>query len=487
MHVHIAIVGSGFAGLGAAIRLRDAGFHDLLVLERAGALGGTWRDNTYPGCACDVPSRLYSFSFAQNANWSRLFSPQAEILTYLHRVATHYALMPCIRFNAALLSAAWNSVAERWELETARGPMTASVLIMATGALSDPVMPELRDIAVFQGPVFHTAQWNHDVDLVGKRVAVIGTGASAIQVVPAIQPNVLSLLLLQRTAPWIVPRRDKPVSSAMQALYRFAPGLQQIVRGVVYATREMSLLAFRHRALTRIVERVSRQHLAAQVPNSDLRAALTPAYRIGCKRILVSDNFYPALTQPNVTVVTNGISHITPNGIVTQDGVTHEVDVIIAATGFQPTTPPLAPFVCGRDGRTLASVWTPSMRALASTSVSGFPNLFIIPGPNSGLGHTSMIYMIESQIAHVLSAMRYMQRARMASMEARADSQTAYADSVDRRMTGTVWTSGGCASWYLDASGRNSTLWPDFTFRFRRRVARMRPHEYHFTRTEKNM
>ena len=485
-HTRIIIVGTGFSGLGAAIRLRQEGINDFVILERATDLGGTWRDNSYPGCACDVPSRLYSFSFAQSNEWSRTFSTQPEIWAYLKSVAADHSLAPFIRYGCALASAHWDDGAKQWSLETTAGPMSASVLLLATGAQSEPLMPALTGLASFGGVAFHSARWRHDYDLTGKRVAVIGTGASAIQFVPAIQPHVAKLHLFQRTAPWVVPRRDRVVSERERTIYRTVPGLRQLARGWMYATREATMLAFRHLRGAALLERLARRHLAAQLPDRSLREKLTPHFAFGCKRVLLSNDYYPALTKPNAEVVTDAIREIEPRGVVTHDGRLREVDAIILGTGFRPTDPPLAPHITGRDGRTLAQAWSPSMRAYASTTVSGFPNLFIVPGPNAGIGHTSLIYMIESQLSHVVSALQYMTAAGVSAMEPRAAAQANYAAAIDERMRGTVWTAGGCQSWYIDASGRNSVLWPDFTFRFRQQVARMNPRHYLLTHFSSN-
>jgi cation diffusion facilitator CzcD-associated flavoprotein CzcO len=481
MDVQVAIIGTGFTGIGAAIRLQQQGITDVVLLERAGALGGTWRDNDYPGCACDVPSRLYSFSFAQNAAWSRRFSAQPEIQSYLERVADQQAIRPRIRFHHALQSAQWDDAAQRWHVVTSGGRYTARVLVLATGALSDASTPAIDGLSDFAGPVFHSSQWRHDASLAGQRVAVIGTGASAIQFVPAIQPTVGTLTLFQRTPPWIVPRHDRAISAIERAAYRTIPGLQQLVRAAIYALREITFLPFRHAVLRRLASRMASHHLQQQVSDPVLRAKLTPDYGIGCKRILVSDNYYPAVSQSNVHVETAAITRVVRDGIVTVDGVTHPADVIILGTGFRPTDPPLAPFITGRDARTLASVWRETLTAYNSTTVAGFPNLFVIPGPNAGLGHTSMIYMIESQIAHLVNALTHMTRTGTAAIEPRPDAQDAYVRHVDAKMRDTVWVQGGCASWYLDRSGRNSTLWPDFTWRFRRRVSRFDPRAYVMT------
>ncbi|HET7230291.1 MAG TPA: NAD(P)/FAD-dependent oxidoreductase [Longimicrobium sp.] len=477
-HVHVAIIGTGFGGIGTAIRLRQEGFHDFVVLERADDIGGTWRDNTYPGCACDVQSHLYSFSFAPNPEWSHTFSPQPEIWAYIKRITTEHGVMPHVRLGAEVHGAAWDDAAQRWRIGTARGTVTAKVLVMAAGALSDPVIPEMKGLETFRGAVFHSAHWDHGFELGGKRVAVIGTGASAIQFVPAIQPLVARLHLFQRTPPWVIPRHERDIGERTHGIFRRLPAAQKLVRGAIYLQREATLGLFRHPGVMRLAQRAALRNLRKTVRDPELRRKLTPRFTMGCKRVLLSNDYYPALTQPNVEVVTEGVAEVREHSIVSADGVERPVDAIIFGTGFRPTDPPLAPHVRGHGGMTLTDAWAGSPKALAGTTVAGFPNLFILMGPNTGLGHTSVLYMLEAQIDHVLGALRHMRDAGLGALEPRADAQAAYVAEVDRRMRGTVWVSGGCRSWYIDATGRNSTLWPDTTYAFRKRVARFRSHEY---------
>jgi cation diffusion facilitator CzcD-associated flavoprotein CzcO len=476
--VRIAIIGSGFGGLGTAIRLLQEGIGDFVILERAGDIGGTWRDNTYPGCECDVQSHLYSFSFAPNPEWTRSFSPQPEIQAYLQRVARDFGVLPYVRFHHEVRGAAWDDDAQSWRIDTSRGPLAAQVLVMASGALSDPLIPDLPGLDRFEGPAFHSARWDHSFDLTGKRVAVVGTGASAIQFIPAIQPKVGRLYVFQRTPPWILPRTQRELGERTHRLYRRFPALQRAARGSIYLAREAFVLGFRRPRAMRLAQKVALRHLRKSIPDPALRARLTPDWTIGCKRILLSNDYLPALAQPNVEVVTEGIAEVRPRSIVSNDGVEREADAIVFGTGFQPTDPPLAHAIRGRGGRPLTEVWAGSPRAHLGTTVAGFPNLFMLMGPNTGLGHTSVVYMIEAQVEHLLQALRHLGRSGAAALEPRPEAQAAYVDAVDRRMTGTVWTAGGCRSWYLDRTGRNSTLWPDFTWRFRRRVARLDPAEY---------
>ena len=477
----IAIIGSGFGGLGAAIQLKRQGVDDFVVLERADDVGGTWRDNSYPGCACDVQSHLYSFSFALNPEWSRSYSPQPEIWAYLQRCARDYGVLPHVQFRREMRDASWDDAAQRWRIETPQGVITASVMVLATGPLSDPMIPRLPGMETFQGAMFHSSQWDHGYDLTGRRVAVIGTGASAIQFVPAIQPTVERLHLFQRTAPWILPRPGREIGGTARALFRHVPLAQRAVRDAIYAMRELMVFLFRSPALMQRAQRLATRYLEHTVRDPALRAKLTPDFTMGCKRVLISNDYLPALTRPNVEVVTDGIAEVRPRSIVGTDGVEREVDAIIFGTGFRPTDQPIADHIRGRAGRTLNDVWQGSPKAYLGTTVAGFPNLFILLGPNTGLGHTSVVYMIEAQIAHLLRAVRYMERNDVSAMEPRPEAQAAFVADVDQRMRGTVWVAGGCRSWYLDATGRNSTLWPDFTWRYRRRVARLTPAHYQMT------
>jgi cyclohexanone monooxygenase len=473
-HVPVLIIGSGFAGLGMAIRLDQEGRRDFLVLERFDDVGGTWYANTYPGAACDVPSRLYSFSFAPNPHWSRSFSPQGEILDYLRTCADDFGVRGRIRFGVAAEEAAWDDEARRWQVRTSAGTLTCDVLIAGAGALSAPRLPPIEGADDFAGKVFHSAAWDHGHDVTGERVAVIGTGASSIQIVPEIQPKVASLKVFQRTPAWIIPRTDRPFTKPERWAYRHVPGLDKLARTLIYWGRETYVVGFAvQRALMKLPELLARTHLRRQVPDPELRAKLTPEYTIGCKRILISNDFYPALSADNADVVTSPIARMTERSIVTEDGAEHEVDTIVFATGFQVTPPPIAEAVRGRTGERLVDVWAErGMQAHRGTTIAGFPNLFFLVGPNTGLGHTSMVYVIESQIEYVLRALETMEREGIAALEPRPEAQEAFNAALQRRLRGTVWDQGGCASWYLDDTGRNTTLWPWFTFRFRKALSR---------------
>ena len=481
-HVDVAIVGSGFAGIAAAVRLKQA-HREFLILERADDLGGTWRDNSYPGCACDVPSHLYSFSFALNPNWSRAFSPQEEIFDYLRRTARDFGILPRIRYGAAVTEARWDASVQKWRLATTRGDLTANVLIAGTGGLSEPSIPSLPGLESFEGTTFHSAAWDHDHDLAGERVAVIGTGASAIQFVPHVQREAKHMTLFQRTAPWVLPRRDRAISERERWIYRHIPFVQRIVRTLIYWGRESWVMGFQRPRIMRFPEQQARRFLAKQVPDRTLRKKLTPRFRLGCKRVLMSNDYYPALTQPNVHVETGRIVEVLPHAIVTENengGLTeHPVDTIIFGTGFKVTNPPTAERVFDDRGRSLAEHWTQGgASALHGVTVAGFPNLFFLTGPNTGLGHNSIVLMIETQVRYILDALKQMQRRGIGAIEPRPEVQQAYNDKLQRMLRGTVWNAGGCASWYLDDAGRNTTLWPSFTFSFRRELLRCDLNDY---------
>jgi cation diffusion facilitator CzcD-associated flavoprotein CzcO len=477
-HADVVIVGSGFSGLAMAVALRRSGREDFLILERGNDVGGTWRDNSYPGCACDVPSHLYSLSFAPNPDWTSTFSPQSEIWAYLRRVAEQHRLLPHVRLGCELERADWDEGAQRWRLETSSGSLSTRVLIAGAGPLSEPSIPPIPGLENFEGKVFHSATWDHEHDLSGERVAVIGTGASAIQFVPEIQPRVHKLHLFQRTPPWIMPRPERKLTRFERLLYRRVPAAQRLMRQAIYWGRETYALPFLRVRLSLIVRLVVGRHLRQQVPDPALRAKLTPDYAPGCKRILVSNDYFPALGRPNVEVVSDGIEAIGPRAIIARDGTERPVDTIIFGTGFHVTDPPIAERVYDGQGRSLAEHWAGSLEAHRGTTVTGFPNLFTLLGPNTGLAHTSVVVMAEAQVTYVQSALDYMETHGIATVEPRPEAQSAWNAGIQRRMKGTVWTAGGCASWYIDRNGRNSTLWPDFTFRFRRALSRFQAAEY---------
>jgi cation diffusion facilitator CzcD-associated flavoprotein CzcO len=479
-HVMVAIVGAGFGGIGAGIALREAGLTDFVILERAGAVGGTWRDNTYPGCACDVPSHVYSYSFAPNPGWSRSFSGQPEIWRYLEDVTDRYRVRGHVRFGAEVTEARWDSGTATWRLQTTRGTLTADVMVLAAGPLSEPACPDIPGLDSFPGEVFHSARWNHDVSLAGQRVAVVGTGASAIQIVPELQPDVASLMLFQRTPAWVLPRRDRPISPARQRLYRRVPATQKLARLGLYLSREVTVGAFvRRPSVLRAMRRLAVAHMARSITDPGLRAKLTPDYVMGCKRILLSDDFYPALARPNVTVIASGLAKVDGAVLTAQDGTTCEADAIVFATGFRPTDMPIAERILGARQISLADTWRGDMAALRGTTVSGFPNMCLVIGPNTGLGHNSMIHIIESQLAYIRDYVTTVARlGGTAALDARPGAQERWNEALQRRMARSVWLTGGCISWYLSAPGRNPTVWPGSTIAFRRATRRLDLAEY---------
>jgi cation diffusion facilitator CzcD-associated flavoprotein CzcO len=473
-HVEVLVVGGGFSGLGAAIKLTRAGKRDFVVIERGHDVGGTWRDNTYPGAACDVPSHLYSYSFELNPNWTRSFSDGWEIQEYLRRVARKHSLLDKFLFDCELLSANWDAGARRWAIETSQGAFTAKIFVCAVGALCEPARPDLEGLDDFRGDVFHSAQWNHDVDLAGKRVALVGTGASAVQIGPEIAPIVSHLDVYQRTAPWIMPRRDRTYPKLESLAYKHIPGLQRLARTLIYWGRETFVFGFAiNPRLAAPARKMALANIARGIKDPHLREAVTPNFQIGCKRILLSNDWYPTLERDNVSLVTDAITEVRREGVVTTDGTVRRADAIVVATGFHVTDSPTFHKIKGADGRRLGELWrADGMQAYKGSTVAGFPNLFLLLGPNTGLGHSSALLIIESQLNYLMDALRTMDEYGLATVEVRGDAQQAYNTDVQRRMARTVWTTGGCASWYLDAQGRNTTLWPGFTFTFRQLTRR---------------
>ena len=475
----VAIVGAGFGGLGMAIRLKQEGSDDFVLIERDDDVGGTWWANSYPGCQCDIPSNLYSFSFARNPDWDRAYPMRDQILEYLRDCARRFGILAHTRLGCELLGATWIAEAQRWELETTTGPLAARVLIAAPGLLSEPSTPALPGIERFEGNAFHTANWDHSDDLTGRRVALIGAGATAVQVVPEIQPRVGRLHLFQRTPPWVIPHTDHPVAQGMRELYRRAPVMQRLSRAGIYALREtMAFGITRDRRWLKGQELNARLHLRRQVPDPGLRTRLTPDYEIFCKRIILSNRWYPAIQAPNVDLVSTRIAEVREHSVVDGDGLEREIDTLIFATGFKPAELPIAERIRGRDGSSLAEVWQGSPEAYLGTTVTGFPNLLFFYGPNLNLGHSSIVYMLESQFAYALDALHTMRLRGAAEFEVRPEVQEAYNQEVQERLAGSVWNTGGCGSWYFDSNGRNSIQWPGFTFEYRRRTRRFDAESY---------
>ncbi len=469
--VRVLIIGAGFAGLGLAIRLKQAGIDDFLILEKAGDVGGCWRENRYPGAACDVPSHLYSFSFEPKADWSRKFAPQAEILDYARHCADKYGLRERIRFHREVSAASFDEAAGEWRVTCTNGEaLRAQSLVCALGQLSRPLIPHLPGIERFQGKAFHSAQWDAEAPLEGRRVAVVGTGASAIQFVPQIAPKVAELLLFQRSAAYVIPKPDRPYADWERRLKARLPWLQRLDRGLKYVQHEARALAFTvFPPLMKMMRLSFHRHLHRGIPDAGLRARLEPDYPLGCKRILISNDYYPALARSNVKLVDTGIREVTEDAIVTRDGQRHPVDTIIYGTGFAATEF-LAPMrVQGLGGRELNQAWKEGAEAYKGISVSGFPNLFILYGPNTNLGHNSIIYMLESQFPYVLGCLQRIRREGLKYLDVKPQVQQRFNQHLQHELRHTIWER-GCNSWYKTANGRNTVNWPGFTFRYRQQT-----------------
>ena len=475
----IIIVGTGFSGLCMGVKLREAGEDDFIILERAGEVGGTWRDNTYPGCACDVESHLYSFSFEPNPNWSRLYAPQPKIFAYLRHVARKYDLMRHIHFHTNLVGARWDETRRLWVVTADDGRVfEGEALVSGMGGLSNPAYPDIPGRERFEGPQFHSATWRHDVNLDDQRVAVIGSGASAIQFVPQIAPRVAHLNYFQRTPPWVVPKMDRPVSARERADFQSNPWRQRIARNKLYWLLEARFLAFKYKPeWMNLVAKVGKHRIRKHIKDPALQAKLTPSYTPGCKRLLISNDYYPALARTNVSVITDGIREITAQGVVTHDGREHPADVIIYGTGFKVQDPIPKGAIFGKGGVDLVDLWRQGPEAFLGITVAGFPNFFILMGPNTGLGHNSMVYMIESQAHYIVEALKTMKERRLRTIEVKPEAQAQFVGQVQQALTGTVWNS-GCKSWYLNDQGRNTAAWPGFTFAYRLKTRRFRLNPY---------
>jgi cation diffusion facilitator CzcD-associated flavoprotein CzcO len=474
--VDVLIVGAGFAGLGMAIALRKAGMESFLVIEKGSDVGGTWRDNRYPGCACDIPSHLYSFSFDLNPNWSRMYAPQPEIWDYLRQCAKRHGVLGRVRFHTTMQAAEWDEAQRQWEVTTQNGNrIHARVLISGMGALHVPCYPDEPGRERFCGPWFHSACWDPDVALLGRRIAVIGTGASAIQLVPQIAALAGRLDLYQRTPAWILPRRDFPIDERWKRRFAQAPWLMRAFRAWLFWNREIFVPGFLgNRWMQAQAEKMARSFLERSVRDPTFRAALTPNYAFGCKRALISSDFYEAVQRPNVQLVAEPIAEIREQSVVTASGAERPADVLIYATGFRATELLHGIRVSGRGGIDFQQAWRESRCAHLGIAMSGFPNFFMLLGPNTGLGHNSVVLMIEAQIRYVISCLKGMQQRNCSVMELRPESQNRFGEFLRRRLAGTVWQSGGCRSWYQDAeTGENPTIWPGSVVAYRRRTQRV--------------
>jgi cation diffusion facilitator CzcD-associated flavoprotein CzcO len=471
----VVIVGAGFSGMAAAAKISRRTRCSYVILEQGGDVGGTWRDNTYPGCACDIPAPLYSFSFLQNPDWHQLFATQPEILDYLRVASKRLGLAENIRFNTTVTSADWDDVARRWQVTTANSSrFSARYLVNAVGILHHPLIPEVPGIDQFDGPVFHSAAWDHDVDLRGKKVVVVGTGASAIQFVPAIVDTVAALTVVQRTPPWIVPKTNRQFSQQERAHMRDSALARWKRRAQLFWVHEKRVKGFLgDESAMKPTHQLAMKHLEKQVRDPALRAKLTPSYAIGCKRLLISSDYYPALTKSHVSVVTDPIGRVEAGAVVTASGQLIEVDVLIYGTGFDAQHAITRVPIRGRQGISLEQAWSSGPEAYLGTTVSGFPNLFLMCGPNTGLGHNSQILMIEAQANYLTRCIRFARGT--AVVEVRRVAQDRYNHELQRGLVGTVWQAGRCRSWYQDAeTGRNTLLWPKSVAAFWLRTRRVR-------------
>jgi cation diffusion facilitator CzcD-associated flavoprotein CzcO len=480
----IAIIGAGFAGIGTAIQLKKAGIQSFTMFERAGEIGGTWRDNTYPGAACDVPSHAYSLSFEPNPSWSRAFAESGEIQEYLLGLVEKWKLRPHLRTNTEITEARFDETAGTWILTTDDGDtFTARAVVSGVGGLVDPAWPDIKGLQSFRGELFHTARWNHDFDLTGKNVAVIGTGASAVQVVPALAPQVARLSVFQRTPAWVVPKPDVRYSERARRFYARFPLALQASRLANFWMSELfgPVIFLNSDRLSAIGQKASLRHLRSQVSDPELRAKLTPSFQFGCKRMLISSDYWSSFERENVDLVTEPIEEIRSEGIETQDGVLHEANAIVLATGFALGLA-TAPFpVIGRGGRTLDEAWSRGAVAYKGMTVSGFPNWFVLMGPNTGPGHTSVLVYTEAQIHYALQAIRKLKDEGIRYVDVRQDVQDRYNAGLQKRMKHMSWSS-GCNSWYLSADGSNHSLYPGYASEYVIRARRFKPSEYEIAR-----
>ena len=472
----VVIIGTGFAGVGMAIKLQQAGIHSFKLIERSNEVGGTWRDNTYPGCECDVQSHLYSLSFEPKSDWSKKYSTWNEIRDYIIDVTDKHNLRQKIQFNTALSGASFDKDSGTWLINLSDGSTLKSrFVITAVGPLSNPAIPEINGKETFKGPIFHSAKWNHDVGLKGKRIAVIGTGASAIQFVPRIAQEAANVELFQRSAPWVLPKPDRKIFGFEKALYKYLPGWRLAHRATLYWVNEFTLRGFlKEKSIIRSVsEWVATKHIHHHIKDKTLQEKLTPDFQFGCKRALLSNEYYPALARENVQVIDTGVERITEAGIVDKNGQAHEVDIIIWGTGFKVDEPLMGIDITGIDGQDLNAVWKDNgFETYYGTTVSGFPNAFVLAGPNTGIGHTSLVVMIEAQFNYVMDAIQKIKKQNIKYIDVKETVQTEFCKTMQDKMVGTAWTS-GCNSWYLSDSGKNFTIWPDYTFNYIRQTKKI--------------
>lgn len=481
---HVAIVGAGFSGLCMGVELKENGIDSFTIYEKEDELGGTWRDNTYPGCGCDIPSHLYSYSFELNPDWSRTYSRQSEILKYLRDVAEKYDLYEKIQFDTEITGMNFEESDARWSLESEDGrTFEADSVVLGVGPLSRPMVPDFDGLENFQGRAFHSARWPDDYDLEGKRVAVVGTGASSIQIVPGIAEEVEELKVFQRTAPWVLPRNDRAFTDFEKFLFETVPGVQRAYRFLIYWIFEMQAVGLIGQpSIMKGVEWLARRYISSQIDDPELRGKVTPDYTMGCKRILLSDDYYPVLDRDNVEVVDGEVARFEENRVITSDGRSREVDAVVFATGFQ-VTDFLSHFdVRGLGDRELNEAWQDGAEAYEGISVTGFPSLFMMLGPNTGLGHNSMVFMMECQARLIRQALETLEESDAEYLDVKPAVHRDFNESLHERMVGTVWKS-GCESWYLEDDGQNTTLWPGYTFEYWWRTRQFDETDYRFTGT----
>lgn len=476
----VFIIGAGFAGLGAAIRLKQAGITDIIILERGTRVGGTWRDNTYPGAACDIPSLLYSYSFVPNPDWPQGYSGSRDILGYIEHMVEAFDLREVIRFGHEVAQLSFDETDGVWTAQTTSGPpVHATSVIMAAGPLSNTSLPPIRGLQTYAGKTMHSARWDHDYDLAGKKVAVIGTGASAVQIIPKLLDTAAQVKVFQRTPGWVLPRLQYTTPEWVKALYRTVPPTQAAARNTMFWIHEfMALGLVWPTPMTRLLQQLSRAQLRPQVSDPWLRRQLTPRFTAGCKRLLVTNDYYPALTRPNCTLITWPIATLCPEGIRTADGLEHHVDAIVFATGFDVCKAGTPFPITGLGGRSLDEEWSTGAAAYKSVNVAGYPNLYFTFGPNSGPGHNSALVYMEAQIDYAVHAIRDMARWNLKYLDVRDDAQRDFNDALQQRLAKTTWNS-GCHSWYLTEDGFNATMYPGFATQYRKQMATLHLPDYH--------
>lgn len=484
MRKKLLIIGTGFSGLAAAIKLKQQGEDDFLLLERSSEIGGVWRENAYPGCACDVPSHLYSFSYAQNPNWNHYFARREEIHQYLKDCVKRFELEGKILFGQEMTRAEWDESSCEWQIQTVDSVYQAQYLVLATGHLSEAQLPSLPGLQTFSGESFHSTHWPADFSAKDRKVVVVGTGASAVQFIPQLQRIAKSVTVFQRTPAWILPRNDFAISSLKRELFQKLPFLQNLVRLRIYLKLEFAVMAFLHPHLMKKAQEKAKAHLYSQVLDAKMRDLLTPKYVMGCKRILLSDDFYPALNQSNVSLVAGEIQKVMSDGVVDSTGAFHAADTIVFGTGFKTQESPIAAKVFSKSV-SLSEVWREAPKAYLGMTVSGFPNLFLMNGPNTGLGHSSMVYMYEAMAVQLCKTLQYLRSVDADVFEVRSSAQDDYQRKIVKRMRTTVWEAGGCRSWYLDNKGNNISLWPEYSFRFRQILAKFNPDAFEFRKCTK--